>query len=49
MDGNLTDFLSDLREPTLEAGANDATIIDAKMISLEEEIITICSNKNSET
>ena len=40
MDNNLISFLSELQKKALDAGASDATIIDAKVISIEDEIIT---------
>ena len=42
MGNNLINFLSDLCNKALEAGASDATIIDAKIISIEDKIITFC-------
>ena len=36
---NHVEFLSILKEKALEIGANDATIIDASMISIEDKII----------
>ena len=42
MDNNLINFLSELHNKALEIGASDATIIDAKIISIEDEIITYC-------
>jgi predicted metal-binding protein len=44
MDQKLAKFLAELKKKALESGANDATIIDAKMISIEDEIITFCQN-----
>ena len=37
MDKNLANFLSELRNKALETGASDATIIDAKFISIEKK------------
>ena len=47
MEKHLTNFLSELRYKVLEAGASDATIIDAKIISIEDEIITYCISADS--
>ena len=42
MDNKLARFLSELNKKALDAGASDATIIDVKIISIEDEIITYC-------
>ncbi len=42
MSNHLINFLSELRNKALDAGASDAAIIDAKIISIEDKIITYC-------
>jgi predicted metal-binding protein len=42
MDKKLAKFLPELQKKALKAGASDATIIDVKSVSIEDEIITFC-------
>jgi predicted metal-binding protein len=42
VDENFKKFIADLKKKALEIGANDATIIDALMISIEDKIIEFC-------